>query len=124
MDVVDKPWGGYITFAKNEKVTVKILRIDRGEETSLQSHRNRDEEWFLLKGKVRIQYGHYVDKLNLKVMQKGEVMQIPRGLLHRTSGIDDSAILEISRGEFDEEDIVRYEDKYGRAEKRGERQWL
>jgi mannose-6-phosphate isomerase-like protein (cupin superfamily) len=116
MERTDKPWGGFVTFAKNEKVTVKILKIVGGEETSLQSHKSRDEDWYVLKGRVRVQYGHSPkDKLNTVVLNKGGVITVARGMLHRCTALDDTLILEISRGQFDENDIVRYEDKYGRV---------
>ena len=117
MEHVDKPWGGYITFARNEKVTVKILRLDKREEMSLQSHKKRDEEWYIVKGRVRVQIGHSGEMLENMVLKKGDTVEIPRKVMHRASGIDDSLILEISRGEADEEDIIRYDDKYGRAKK-------
>jgi len=115
---VDKPWGGFMTFAKNEKVTVKILKIEQGQETSLQNHRNRDEDWYVLKGKLRIQYGNDIrERLETIVLNKGGGITIARGMLHRASAIDDALILEVSHGQFDEADIVRYEDKYGRAKR-------
>jgi len=116
MERVDKPWGGFVTFAKNEKVTVKILKIVSGEETSLQSHKSRDEDWYVLKGKVRVQYGHSTkERLSTLILNKGGVITIARGMLHRCTALDDTLILEISRGQFDEADITRYEDKYGRV---------
>ncbi len=115
---LDKPWGGFITFAKNEKVTVKILKIEQGQETSLKTHKHRDEDWYVLKGKVRIQYGYSPkERLETIVLSKGGGIVIARGMIHRVSAIDDTLILEISRGAFDENDIVRYEDKYGRVKK-------
>ena len=116
---VDKPWGGYMTFVKNENVTVKILKIVAGEETSLQSHKHRDEDWYVLKGKVRVQYAYGPrERQDSIVMNKGGGIVIARGMLHRATAIDDTLILEISRGQFDENDIVRYEDKYGRASRK------
>ncbi len=118
IEKVDKPWGGELIFLKNEKATVKILKVEQGHETSLQTHRKRDEDWYILKGKVRIQYGYSPkERLDTIVLNKGGGIVIARGMLHRVSAIDDALILEISRGSFDEADIVRYEDKYGRAKK-------
>jgi len=118
MEHVDKPWGGELVFTRNSKVTVKLLKIEQGQETSLQSHRHRDEDWYVMKGKVRIQYGNSPkERLDTIVLNKGGGITIARGMLHRVTAIDDTLILEVSRGEFDDNDIIRYEDKYGRARK-------
>jgi len=115
---VNKPWGGELVFSKNEKVTVKILKIEQGHETSLQTHRRRDEDWYVLKGKVRIQYGHSPrERLDTIVLNRGGGITVARGMLHRVTAIDDTLILEISRGEYSDADIVRYEDRYGRVRK-------
>ena len=52
------------------------------------------------------------------ILKKGESITIPIGAVHRITGIDDSTILEIAFGEFDENDIIRLEDDFGRS-KRG-----
>ena len=102
---VDKPWGGTMTFVKNENVTVNILKIENGHETSVHSHINRDEDIYVLKGKVRIHYGHGPkEKLETVILGKGGGIVIARSMLHGISALDDTLILEISHGEYNEED--------------------
>ena len=107
---IDKPWGGFREFSENEKGTVKILFVKKGEEFSLQKHEKRDEFWRVLSGNPIVTVGE--EKITAK---KGDEFEIQPGVLHRVSApIDDVEVLELSRGDFDESDIVRLEDKYGR----------
>src|SRR3989338_6127755 len=98
---VEKPWGEFREFAINEPATVKILSVNKGQEFSLQKHEHRGEFWRVLSGHPDVVIG---DK-----MYKGKTGD------EFTAQEDDVEILEISRGEFDEDDIVRLEDKYGRS---------
>jgi mannose-6-phosphate isomerase-like protein (cupin superfamily) len=119
MEKAEKPWGGYIAFARNEKVTVKILKIAQGGETSLHSHKNRDEDWFVLSGKAGVQYGYSPKGPFQNVtLGKGGGIVIARGMVHRVKGLEDTLILEVARGQADESDIFRYEDRYGRVQKK------
>ena len=105
-----KPWGSFVSFTNNELSTVKLLYVSKGEEFSLQYHHNRDEFWRVIKGSPKIIIGEKtVDS------HEGEEFFVPSGTNHRVSApVDDVVILEISKGVFDENDIVRLEDKYNR----------
>ena len=106
-----KPWGDYEKFTENQKSTVKILTINPGEAFSLQHHANRDEFWHVLSGKGTFIIGE--EKVEAVV---GEDYFIPRGTNHRIEAGDEKVVvLQISLGDFNEEDIVRLEDKYGRV---------
>src|SRR3989344_1101963 len=107
--VVKKPWGKFLQFTLNEKTTVKILELKKGEETSLQRHKNRNEFWYALDDGIDV----YVKgkKYSLK---KGDSIFIPKKSLHKLVGRKHGRILEISFGNFNENDIERISDKYGR----------
>ena len=109
MKIVKRPWGDFKQFAFNEKCTVKILSINSGEEFSLQKHKNRKEMWyFLTPGYVQI------GKKRKKV-KEGDVIVIGKNISHRLSSLNKPVkVLEISFGNFDENDEIRLEDKYGR----------
>jgi mannose-6-phosphate isomerase len=109
---VDKPWGRFEQYTHNLTSTVKIITVAPGGKLSSQYHHQRDELWVVLDKGVRVQLGE--DVLEPEV---GEKVFIPRGTVHRlsTSGEREVRILEISFGEFDEEDIVRLDDVYGRV---------
>ena len=108
---VKKPWGEFEQFTLNEQTTVKILRAEANQSLSLQYHHKRDEFWKILKGS-----GKVVINNDTKDAKEGDEFVIPKNTKHRMM-TEDEAIewLEISFGDFDEEDIVRLEDKYNRA---------
>ncbi len=107
----ERPWGQFEQFSKNEKVTVKILRVNPNEELSLQFHHNRDEFWRVLEGTGDIVIGK-----ETQTGKKGDEFFIPRETNHQIKAYASSiSILEISFGDFDEDDIVRLSDKYHRS---------
>lgn len=107
----DRPWGGFSQFTHNELSTVKILRINPGERNSLQYHHHRQELWVSLDENSVVTVGDHT--WNPK---RFEEIYIDTKQSHRLAGANDKPgyILEISFGDFDENDIVRIEDNYGR----------
>jgi mannose-6-phosphate isomerase-like protein (cupin superfamily) len=90
--------------------TVKTLFVKQGEQLSLQYHKQREEFWKVLSGTPEIVIGE--DVFQAKV---GDEFNVGVGIKHRISAPNsDVTILEIARGNFDEDDIVRLEDKYNR----------
>jgi mannose-6-phosphate isomerase-like protein (cupin superfamily) len=105
-----RPWGDFERFTLNEKTTVKIITVKAGEAFSLQTHEHRDEFWRVIKGSGVIRIG---DKDN--DAHEGDSFFSPRGSEHRvTGGSNGTVFLEIAFGDFDEKDIKRLEDRYGR----------
>jgi len=111
LTIVEKrPWGKFERFTLNEKSTVKLVYLDGDKRLSLQYHNNRSEFWKVIKGPVKVQ----LDK-DTRMLQEGESITIPKKAVHRLIGAGtDGLILEISIGDFDENDIVRLEDDYRR----------
>lgn len=107
---IERPWGYFRQFCKNTPTTVKIIRIKPNESLSLQSHAKREEFWYFISGSGIVEIDN--EKKDLKI---GDELIIPLGVKHRlTANSLGLEIMEISYGDFDEEDIIRYEDKYGR----------
>ncbi|HJS81732.1 MAG TPA: phosphomannose isomerase type II C-terminal cupin domain [Nitrososphaera sp.] len=105
-----RPWGHFERYTLNEPCTVKMVYLDGGKRLSLQYHNNRSEFWKVIKGPVKVQLND-----DVKVLQTGDSITIPMKAVHRLIGAGtDGVILEISKGEFDESDIVRLEDDYKR----------
>lgn len=105
-----RPWGGFEEFVKNDRVTVKILTVDPREAFSLQTHEKRDEFWRVISGSGFITIGD-----TRAAIAVDREYHIPAGTRHRLEAGDEAIkVLEIALGEFDEEDIIRLEDKYGR----------
>lgn len=108
---VEKPWGNFRQFTLNEQSTVKILTVAPGQLLSAQTHKNRDELWVALDSGLRVELDEEVFH-----PQVGEVLVITRGTKHRLgSEGTEGRMLEISFGFFDENDIERSDDIYGRA---------
>jgi mannose-6-phosphate isomerase-like protein (cupin superfamily) len=106
-----RPWGEFRQYAKNEPVTVKTIYVKNGESLSLQYHKQRSEFWRILKGEPEVTIGE--EKIKAKA---GDEFTVPLGAKHRVAApFGDVEFLEISRGNFDESDNIRIEDKYGRA---------
>ena len=109
--VVKKPWGQFDQFTHNETTTVKILSVTRGSSLSLQSHIKRSEFWRVISGHPLVTIGNVIKNGN-----PGDEFLINKLESHRLEAPDDDVqVLEISSGDFDENDITRIEDKYGRA---------
>lgn len=107
-----RPWGSFKQYTHNEVSTVKLIYVKRGQELSYQSHENRDEMWVCVRGKVKVT----LDDKNFYLTEDNKVF-IPRGSKHRMKcpqTCSEAVILEVAFGEFDESDIKRYKDRYGR----------
>ena len=108
---VDRPWGYYFNLHEEREVKVKRLTVMDNKRISLQSHSGRDEYWFIVEGKGLMQIG----ETELGVYP-GATIQVLRGETHRVQALGGQlVIIEVQVGTNDEEDIVRYEDDYGRA---------
>ena len=111
----ERPWGSYERFTLNEPSTVKIITVKPGEEFSLQTHEHRDEFWHVIAGSGTLRIGD-----EAREARAGDEFMIARGTEHRALGGPNGLLfLEISFGNFDEHDIERIEDKYGRAARSG-----
>ncbi|WP_307800161.1 phosphomannose isomerase type II C-terminal cupin domain [Actinomadura nitritigenes] len=106
-----RPWGAFEQFTLNEPSTVKIIYVEPGQRLSLQRHRDRDELW------VALDPGAVFEVAGRRTLPEvGERVLIRAGQTHRL-GSDGPAVrvMEIAFGNFDEDDIERLEDSYGRA---------
>ncbi len=115
-----RPWGHYTILASlavehtdGHDVVVKKLCIHPGQQVSYQSHQQRHEHWTFVQGTG-------VVTLNEKriPVATGSLISIPLGAKHRvtnTHGTEDLIFIEVIRGKYDEEDIMRYQDDYGRV---------
>lgn len=101
----ERKWGYFLKFTQNENSTVKILSVEKGKSISLQYHKNRTETWFVISGKLWVRNG----KLS-RVLLPGQSIKIPREAIHKLEGMEQSLVLEISKGIFDEDDIIRLDE--------------
>jgi len=121
-----RPWGGYVTLARNEPGTSKILYINT--ELSVQSHKERDELWYIVKGPLLIYRGlpqdtaeRTISMLSLVEAKQGDAIFIPKNTIHTAVNIggEQGIIAEFSYGVAEEDDIIRYYDKNGRVKLEG-----
>ena len=106
-----RPWGSFERFTKETPSTVKLITIKKGESLSLQYHHNRQEFWHVVQGSPAVTIGD--KEVSGKV---GDEFFVEKEAKHQISApIDEVVFLEIALGAFDENDIVRLRDKYGRA---------
>ncbi|MEW6457298.1 MAG: cupin domain-containing protein [Acidobacteriota bacterium] len=111
---IDKPWGYEILFAKTEFYAGKILKINSGEQLSLQFHEKKDETIYLYAGKMKF-IVEEDGKLVKKTLEKGMTYRIKPGTKHRMIALKDCVVFEVSTPYLN--DVIRLEDKYGREDK-------
>lgn len=105
-----RPWGKFEKFCQNEKTTIKIITVKPNSTLSLQYHDKRDEFWKVISGSGQIILGEEL----IDVKNEDEFF-IPKKVNHRIITNENTLkIMEISFGEFDEDDIIRLDDQYGR----------
>ncbi|HUI11325.1 MAG TPA: phosphomannose isomerase type II C-terminal cupin domain [Bacteroidota bacterium] len=107
---VDRPWGSFRQFAHNTEVTVSLMSVKAGQRLSLQSHRGRAELWIVLDPGAVVQVGDSVMHPDV-----GAEIWIPAGAKHRLSATGAAVrVLEVAYGNWQQEDITRYDDDYHR----------
>lgn len=106
-----RPWGEYERFTLNEPSTVKIITVHAGEAFSLQTHEHRAEFWRIIQGSGTITVGDAQHRASAS-----DTFFIDKGVRHRAEAdAGNLQFLEIAFGDFDEHDITRLEDRYGRT---------
>ena len=114
MNLEERPWGNFTVLYTDETCQVKKLVANPGKRISLQSHKFRAEHWFIVSG-----HGSAELDGNLSEVGPGDSIDVPIGSKHRiTCGISEPLVfIEVQTGSsFAEDDIVRYEDDFGRVQ--------
>jgi mannose-1-phosphate guanylyltransferase/mannose-6-phosphate isomerase len=109
---VFRPWGSYDSIESGPRFQVKRLKVKPGATLSLQMHHHRAEHWIVVSGTARITRGDEVF-----LLEENQSTYIPIGVKHRIEnpGKIPLHIIEVQSGAYlGEDDIVRFEDKYGR----------
>jgi mannose-1-phosphate guanylyltransferase/mannose-6-phosphate isomerase len=110
---VARPWGWYDSVDEGERFKVKRIQVKPGASLSLQMHHHRAEHWIVVKGVAEITNGDQVITLT-----ENQSTYIPQGQTHRLAnpGSSPLEIIEVQSGSYlGEDDIVRFEDNYGRV---------
>lgn len=110
---VHRPWGWYDSLDSGERFQVKRIQVKPGASLSLQLHHHRAEHWVVVKGTAEVVNGD-----ETLVLRENESTYIPVGRKHRLTnrGSEPLEIIEVQSGAYlGEDDIVRFEDNFGRA---------
>ena len=110
---VEKPWGWELVFAETEAYVGKLLFVRAGEALSLQYHAVKDESWLVREGRAILELGAVGEELEPVEIEPGDAFRLGPGTVHRVTALEDTLVLEVSTPELD--DVVRVEDRYGRA---------
>ncbi|GEK52232.1 mannose-1-phosphate guanylyltransferase/mannose-6-phosphate isomerase [Vreelandella venusta] len=117
---VYRPWGHYRTMVLTDSFQVKEIVVVPGGKLSLQMHHHRAEHWVVVQGTARVTQGEgHGDLSDLRsfLLSEDESTYIPLGTVHRLEnpGVIPLKLIEVQTGSYlGEDDIVRYNDKYGR----------
>lgn len=110
---VPRPWGWYDSVDVGERFQVKRISVKPGAALSLQLHHQRAEHWIVVKGVAKVTKDE-----ETCLLQENQSTYIPIGAKHRLEnpGTEDLEMIEVQSGDYlGEDDIVRFEDSYGRA---------
>ncbi len=108
---VERPWGSFRQYAHNADCTVSLMTVLPGQRLSLQSHTGRAELWIALDDGALVQVGK-----EQREYRAGEEIWIPANAQHRLGCRGDKSVrvLEVAFGNWQQDDIQRYEDDYRR----------
>ncbi|MBR6098867.1 phosphomannose isomerase type II C-terminal cupin domain [bacterium] len=112
---VVRPWGYFINIADGDGYLSKIIHVNPDGKLSVQSHNHRSEHWFVIKGTAKVTL-----KKQDFILNAGQSIDIPVKAVHSVQNPyqTDLEIIEIQQGDLlSEDDIIRYEDIYGRVTK-------
>jgi len=113
--MVKRPWGTYTILEEGERFKIKRIVVKPGASLSLQMHRHRSEHWTVVQGCAEVLNSANGEKTFM--LQPNESTYIPTGHKHRLAnpGMVDLVLIEVQCGEYlGEDDIVRFDDRYGR----------
>ncbi len=107
-----RPWGHYLSVVEESRWQVKLIQVKPGEKLSLQMHHHRSEHWIVVNGTAKVELNK-----NISILSENESIYIPLGSKHRliNPGKIPLILIEVQSGSYvGEDDIVRFDDKYGR----------
>jgi mannose-1-phosphate guanylyltransferase len=110
---VTRPWGAYTVLQEGPGFKIKRIEVKPGASLSLQMHRRRSEHWVVVSGEARVNNGE-----RSYALRANESTFIPSGTRHRLANVasEPLVVIEVQCGDYvGEDDIVRFDDAYGRV---------
>lgn len=114
VDSGERPWGWFQQLDIGTTHQIKRIVVKPGGRLSLQKHRHRAEHWIVVRGVATVTVGARV-----RVVGENGAVFIPRGAVHRLENFGETGVelIEVQYGDyFGEDDIIRLDDVYGRAD--------
>jgi mannose-1-phosphate guanylyltransferase/mannose-6-phosphate isomerase len=109
---VHRPWGSYTVLEDSGIYKIKRVTVRSGQKLSLQLHHHRSEHWVVVSGTAEVELDG-----ETRLLRKGESTFVRSGVKHRlrNPGVIPLEVIEVQLGEYlEEDDIIRFEDDYGR----------
>ena len=109
---VHRPWGSYTVLEEGTMYKIKRVTVKPGEQLSLQLHHHRSEHWVVVNGTAEVVLNN-----ERKLLRKGESTYVHSGMKHRLKnpGLIPLEVIEVQLGDYlEEDDIIRFDDEYGR----------
>jgi mannose-1-phosphate guanylyltransferase/mannose-6-phosphate isomerase len=110
--IIYRPWGSYTVLEEGQRYKIKRIEVNPGARLSLQMHYHRSEHWVVVRGTAKVTIGK-----EESFIHENESAYVPKSTLHRLEnpGKVPIEIIEVQNGEYmEEDDIVRFDDLYGR----------
>ncbi len=110
---VHRPWGSYTVLEDGKIYKIKRVTVKPGEKLSLQLHHHRSEHWVVVRGTAEVELNG-----ETRFLRKGESTFVHSGTMHRLKnpGLIPLEVIEVQLGDYlEEDDIVRFDDEYGRS---------
>ena len=108
-----RPWGSFTTLEEGPGYKIKRIEVNPGHRLSLQMHHHRSEHWIVVSGTAKVTCGETEE-----VLFTNQSTYVPQCINHRLEnpGVIPLILIEVQNGEYlGEDDIVRFQDNYGRA---------
>jgi mannose-1-phosphate guanylyltransferase/mannose-6-phosphate isomerase len=109
---VHRPWGSYTILEETGIYKIKRVSVKPGQKLSLQLHHHRSEHWVVVRGTAEVELNG-----EIKLLRQGESTFVRSGMRHRLKnpGVIPLEVIEVQLGEYlEEDDIIRFDDDYGR----------
>ncbi len=110
-----RPWGSFTTLEEGTGYKIKRIEVNPGHRLSLQMHHHRSEHWIVVSGTAKVTCGE-----DEKVLSSNQSTYVPQCTPHRLEnpGVIKLVLIEVQNGQYlGEDDIVRYQDDYARADR-------
>ena len=106
VDSRDRYWGNIKTLFADENLTVKIIEMKKGSQSSLEYHVTKDEYYYIYSGKLKLGSRIGRGENTSIVLDEGDVYHIPPGLMHMRIAIEDTVIIEWSNKDDDSDSVI------------------